>query len=559
MLQRTIPKSSPIITILSSSTSTSRRAQSLFQSIFGMEERCVSQIEEETNNDALNAILPTLPFFGASDTFSLKKRWDSKVSHCPSSGAVLHFLSLQGGDKNDDDKDGDDETRRNMNQTQTHTNGELSLLAITPAIHESTGTSSTTPSTTDDQFMVQSIQAARNFISHQITSSHPSNAGTTTTTTTTTTTRTMIGYKLALLHSLGKPITVDHLLGTTNGRIPMQFPTTTSTCLKEEGGGESVQSHNHVVVVEPNTEHATANCRHHSHPRPRLREIVLSYMEDDASSTSIGDPNGKTLLQTFSKSRLIRPVTGLYQWPKSRNNNKSTQHHHHNHHHSITNDSETTSTTPLQQQQQPVCFRPLPSAKEDMTLSPPTLVFQCNSLTEIQDVIQSQKQQKSEKWRDWNGVSTAKVGFSGSANYGQLQVSLPNIQGLELRFCDSTRLSSCFAEAQESLMAGSLNELQNVNVMAEGGVGAGAGTTLHDVSRGAGAGEDQKEEEDHASSKSRIDSMNGLGDCWVEFRANMKKPSGYLKNVLVSRNVNSIAGRRPSQKRIAKAPNLPYE
>ena len=56
--------------------------------------------------------------------------------------------------------------------------------------------------------------------------------------------------------------------------------------------------------------------------------------------------------------------------------------------------------------------------------------------------------------------------------------------------------------------------------------------------------------------------MNGLGDCWVEFRANLKKPAGYLKNVLVSRTTNTSltgGGAKTSKTRIAKAPNLPYE
>eukprot|EP00551_Chaetoceros_affinis_P019011 CAMPEP_0203734518 /NCGR_PEP_ID=MMETSP0092-20131115/30126_1 /ASSEMBLY_ACC=CAM_ASM_001090 /TAXON_ID=426623 /ORGANISM="Chaetoceros affinis, Strain CCMP159" /LENGTH=107 /DNA_ID=CAMNT_0050618789 /DNA_START=1 /DNA_END=321 /DNA_ORIENTATION=+ len=29
--------------------------------------------------------------------------------------------------------------------------------------------------------------------------------------------------------------------------------------------------------------------------------------------------------------------------------------------------------------------------------------------------------------------------------------------------------------------------------------------------------------------ETRLDTMNGLGDCWVEFRANMKQPSGFFK------------------------------
>ena len=200
-----------------------------------------------------------------------------------------------------------------------------------------------------------------------------------------------------------------------------------------------------------------------------------------------------------------------------------------------------------------------------MTLSPPTLVFQCDSLQEIQDLISKQVQ------RDQNlnlSINTSKVGFSGSAN-GQLQITVPNLHGLELRFCDSSQLSSSFAEAQESLMAGSLTELQNVNVMAEGrgGIsgGSGSGGSIdHSLLNGKSRDDDDDDDDDEKDAfKSRIDSMNGLGDRWVEFRANVKKPAGYLKNVLVSRTTNTSSitagGGAGRTSRIAKAPTLPYE
>ena len=41
-------------------------------------------------------------------------------------------------------------------------------------------------------------------------------------------------------------------------------------------------------------------------------------------------------------------------------------------------------------------------------------------------------------------------------------------RGIDLGYCQETTVSQSFAEAQESLMAGSLNDLQNVNFLMEG-------------------------------------------------------------------------------------------
>eukprot|EP00558_Chaetoceros_sp_UNC1202_P001977 CAMPEP_0197258448 /NCGR_PEP_ID=MMETSP1429-20130617/82104_1 /TAXON_ID=49237 /ORGANISM="Chaetoceros sp., Strain UNC1202" /LENGTH=61 /DNA_ID=CAMNT_0042722557 /DNA_START=38 /DNA_END=223 /DNA_ORIENTATION=+ len=61
--------------------------------------------------------------------------------------------------------------------------------------------------------------------------------------------------------------------------------------------------------------------------------------------------------------------------------------------------------------------------------------------------------------------------------------------------------------------------------------------------------------------------MNGLGDCWVEFRANVKRPLGFMKkrlNANMSMNNSQMNSRVRSGnddriQRVAKAPNLPYE
>jgi len=173
----------------------------------------------------------------------------------------------------------------------------------------------------------------------------------------------------------------------------------------------------------------------------RLREVVLPYF-DDASYE-----DGSSLLSRFRHSALSRPLVGMYQWP-----------------------------------QNSVAFRPLPAAKEDMALPPPSLVFQCESLDDAQKAI------------DDSGAKSAKVGFTGHDRKGQLIVRHELLLGIDVRICEASNFSSTFAEAQESLLAGSLDDLQSENVMAEGGKGMAA---------------------DKTDSFGRSDSMNGLGDCWI--------------------------------------------
>ena len=103
-------------------------------------------------------------------------------------------------------------------------------------------------------------------------------------------------------------------------------------------------------------------------------------------------------------------------------------------------------------------------------------------------------------------------------------VAHPSLQGLDLRLTDSLEFSSSFSEAQDALLAGSLLELQSENVLLEGGEGR------------------------HARMKH--DAMDGVGDCWVEFRANVKRPWGFIKkNYPTTGKVTKAV----------KAPDLPYE
>ena len=200
-----------------------------------------------------------------------------------------------------------------------------------------------------------------------------------------------------------------------------------------------------------------------------LKEIALP-VYDDARYR-----DGSTLLSKLSSSLLTRPTIGLFQFP---NNG--------------------------------VSLRPLPAATEDRLLPAPSLVFYCPNLEEAKTRLST------------IGVTTAKIGFRGTSKQGQLMVVHKDIPGLDIRLTENLDCISSFFETQEALLAGSLDDLQNINVLVEGG----------------------------KVSKARQDTMTGLGDCWVEFRANLKKPSGFLK-----RNPTST-DQRP---KIAKAPDIPYE
>ena len=93
---------------------------------------------------------------------------------------------------------------------------------------------------------------------------------------------------------------------------------------------------------------------------------------------------------------------------------------------------------------------------------------------------------------------------------------------VDIRLCPATKPSSMFAEAQESLLASSLSELQSKHVL-----------THHSA-------------KDTAAADREADPKTNNMDCWVEFRANIRNPKGFLP-------------RQSASPRTAKAPDLPYE
>ncbi len=208
------------------------------------------------------------------------------------------------------------------------------------------------------------------------------------------------------------------------------------------------------------------NAKKDSSSSPFLKEVVVPFF-DDASYA-----DGSTLISRLFRSTTNRPAVGVFEWPDS--------------------------TT---------CIRPLPTAGEDKVLPPPSLIFHSKS---PEDLV---------KMREM-GFREARIGYGGlGPDHGQVMLLHENLRGLDIRYCPRTTVSSSFSEAQESLLSGSLDELQSANVLASGG--------------------------SNSVSDERIDN----GDCWVEVRANLKEPSNYWQR---SKKV-------ARKQKIAKVPDLPYE
>eukprot|EP00934_Nitzschia_sp_Nitz4_P000662 Nitzschia sp. Nitz4//scaffold102_size76354//57059//58180//NITZ4_005640-RA/size76354-processed-gene-0.45-mRNA-1//-1//CDS//3329532273//662//frame0 len=200
-----------------------------------------------------------------------------------------------------------------------------------------------------------------------------------------------------------------------------------------------------------------------------LKEVVIPFFDNAAYN------DDTTLLGRIGAAQLTRPTVGLYQWPGT-----------------LTH------------------IRPLPTAAEDQRLPPPSLVFHLDNMDDI-------------RVHEERGVQVAKIGFGGH-RIGQLMLLHPDLLGLDVRVCQQEGYSSAFAEAQESLMAGSLDELQSTYALLEGG------------------GNQVGKEDDRV----------GNADCWVEVRANLKNPSGFF-----GREGGMRRGK--STHRIASIPNLPPE
>jgi len=201
-----------------------------------------------------------------------------------------------------------------------------------------------------------------------------------------------------------------------------------------------------------------------------LKEVVVPYFDYAAYK------DGSTFVSKLGLARTRRPAVGVYEWPI--NNTRNTR----------------------------TCIRPLPTGAEDQTLPSPSLIFHCEF------------PENEVKIKEY-GFREARIGYGGGrSNRGQVMLLHKDLIGLDIRYCPRTKVTSAFSEAQESLLAGSIDELQSTNILLAGG-----------------------EEAKH-------DERIGNADCWVEERAKFKRPSGYLWSKKTSR-----------KQRIARIPNIPFE
>ena len=157
-----------------------------------------------------------------------------------------------------------------------------------------------------------------------------------------------------------------------------------------------------------------------------------------------------------------------------------------------------------------VALRPLPTANEDRQLSQLALVYHDNDWDQMEDRCQEEN------------ATAAKIGFNGMTRNGQIMIAHEDLPGINIRLTGAEEFSSSFAEAQDALLAASLSELQSVNVLKEGG----------------------------GNEESSSDSKTNVADCWVEFRATVAKPSGFVKRG---------GNQKRTKLRTANVPDLPYE
>ena len=219
----------------------------------------------------------------------------------------------------------------------------------------------------------------------------------------------------------------------------------------------------------------------------QLRELAIPFF-----------PEMSSIQQQLSKSSLTRPAPGLYQFTRPQNLN--------------------ATTAELLANHDGLILRPIPSAPEDFKLPHPSLVIQCSSLVEVQDIVENKL----------NG-RTAKIGWRGDGENGSLIVSHPSVMGLDIRLVETSDkwvLNTYFDEAQEALLAASLDDLQSSHVITEGNEGMNK-----DIER-------------------QVDPKNLNADCWVETRANVKNPLGFLSKKWSVRSNKTV---------VAKPPDLPYE
>jgi hypothetical protein len=507
----------PIITLLARCPATARRTQSLLcspslSSVFNL--RTVheaasfanGQEHDDDDDDLLNQVFPNASFIGTG-TIPLGLIFDSTASQCQNSGTIIHIVAPLNR-----------KSAKDADITLSTDEGLLELLSITNLF------------TTTDEKSSNVGGCGGDDTSDTDSSSHQPQPSTPTSTSILSRVRTSVamalqrqsssldimtrnGLKLRMQNLLGRQISAQDLVGRDINLPLMQFPTATTT---------SASKNSNVILNSHGSQSTRAT--------GGLREVVIPYFEE---GTSLMWNLSQAGLPRPTHTRTSKPIIGLYEWPSSREYQQQ-----------VVKDGHGKSSHPPR----PLVIRPLPAAQADFALSVPSLVFQCpgtGSSDHDKNNNSNDNDNNNHEHHPLDNVSsmikelggvTSKVGYGGCAGTGQLMVHHPALRGLDVRLCAAPELSSAFDEAQQSLLAASLEDLQNSNVVSEGGGGDGDGGGI-------------------SSSPNRATSgLEKTGkDCWVEFRANMKQPSGFSFT-------RQLGGRTTrSRPRVAKAPDIPYE
>ncbi|KAL7520988.1 hypothetical protein ACHAWX_005678 [Stephanocyclus meneghinianus] len=456
----------PVVTFLSPNPRHSRSAVRFLNQMLQFPLLDLSLLTESTT-EAIDR-LDQLHFGGSSSI-----KWDSVACICPTSGTILHFLSLA----NDESSH---ETREEENDVQS----SHSLIAIHGGVQSALLYDQEYQFTTHT--FVDVVLQSRRRLAEQLQNRQlfqPNDAER--------------GSVLSWLESRlrGKAMRLMNLMGKqlSSSWLLAKFPQTSTNDVILDLRPFNLTSNKLDVIPWKQKD------RHHAF---QLRELALPFF-----------PERSSLQQKLSRSSLMRPMPGLYQFVQATCIKYPL------------NASKCQTTT-----DDGLVLRPIPSATEDFRLSPPSLVCQCFSLAEAKESVENEL-----------GGKTAKIGWRGDGQNGSLIVSHPSVRGMDVRLVEIGSgnvgwvMNSYFHESQEALLAASLDDLQSSHVVSEG------------------KGEDEE------GSNYRLDPKILNADCWVEVRSNVKNPKGFVSkgwspgslwNVLTSRNRATA---------VAKPPDLPYE
>jgi hypothetical protein len=281
--------------------------------------------------------------------------------------------------------------------------------------------------------------------------------------------KTLSRAALRACHFFRRPVHASHLLGSAATSRPV-------VQLQAQGSSDGNDAH---ARVPPRT-------------RSGLKEVVIPFGDDD-------DHDGSTAAAAMMHqlAPLPSPATGLYLLPSSN-----------------------------------LCVRPLPTGFHDRQMPPTSLVFHAPPQT-LTWPVESRDDAVKIRKIGHSGVSKGITSTNSSSSIGgsggQYRFISADLAGLDVRLCGSAAYQSMFAEAHESLLAGSIDKLQSTRVL---GV----------LGSGAGGDDDADEEEDRRKTSS---------DCWMEFRATIRNPGGFFRKTAAAASGNRSL--------IAKAPDLPYE